>query len=331
MANTSIATVAPDLVQKAWAKATWEAGIHESYFNKFTGTSSGSIVQIKEELKKGAGDSINIPLLMPLKGDGVKGDNKLEDNEEEMLYRDFDVSIDQYRNAVRLAGRMDEKKTQINMRSDAKNVLANWLARKTDMMIFDALTTDPSANRVIYAGSATSAATISAADTFSTDLIGKAKRIALADEDTAIRPVRINGADHYVMIVDQWQARDLMKDQKWLEAQQYANVRGESNPIFTGALGMYNGVVVHMCNRLPRKTTGASGVKVGNALFLGAQAAVMAIGEEPTWDEETFDYGNQHGFKIGRIFGVAKSHFKFDGNTDTDYGCINVLTSSVDD
>ena len=51
MANTTI-TIAPALVQKAWAKATWEAGIHKAFFEKFTGTDAGSIVQVKEELKK---------------------------------------------------------------------------------------------------------------------------------------------------------------------------------------------------------------------------------------------------------------------------------------
>ena len=134
------------------------------------------------------------------------------------------------------------------------------------------------------------------------------------------------------MIIDQYQARDLMKDARWLEAQQYANIRGEKNPIFTGALGMYNGVVIHQCNRVLRTDTGASNTKVGHALFLGAQAAVMAVGNNPRWDEKTFDYGNQYGVSFGRMFGIKKSAFDYDGDgMATDYGCVNVMTSSVDD
>ena len=330
MANTTI-TVAPNLVQEAWAKATWSAGIHKAFFDKFTGTDAGSIIQVKEELKKDKGDSINIPLLMPLTGTGVTGDNTLEGNEEALIYRDFSVSIDQLRNAVRLQGKMDEQKTQINMRQDAKTALSDWLATKVDKMIFTALTTSPTANRTVYGGSATSEATLAAADKFTTDIIGKAKRMAMEDENTMVKPVRIDGVDTYVMVIDQWQARDLMNDTKWLEAQEHANIRGEKNPIFTGALGMYNGVVVHQCNRIPRTETGASSCKVGHALFLGAQAAVMAVGAEPEWNEDTFDYKNQVGFEFGRIFGIAKSQFKYDGTNLTDFGCINVLTSSVDD
>lgn len=328
MANTTI-TIAPALVQQAWAKATWEAGLHKAFFEKFTGTGADSIIQIKEELKKDAGDAINIPLLMPLSGAGITGDDTLEGNEEALIYRDFTVSIDQLRNAVRLKGKMDEQKTQIDMRSDAKSALSDWLATKIDKMIFSALATDPTDSRVVYGGTATAASALAATDKFTAALIGKAKRLAMADEDTMVKPVRINGADTYVLIIDQYQARDLMADEVWLDAQKYANVRGEKNPIFSGALGMYDGVVVHQCNRIPRDTSGS--VAYSNALFLGAQAAVMAVGNEPEWNEDTFDYGNQVGFEFGRIFGIAKSKFKYDGTNYTDFGCVNVITSSVAD
>ena len=89
--------------------------------------------------------------------------------------------------------------------------------------------------------------------------------------------------------------------------------------------------IVHQSNRIPRTETGATSCKVGHALFLGAQAAVMAVGAEPEWNEDTFDYKNQVGFEFGRIFGIAKSQFAYDGTNKTDFGCINVLTSSVDD
>lgn len=328
----ALTKIPKELVLKAWAKKCWEAGLRKCFFQRFTGDSSDNIVQIKTDLQKGRGDNINIPLLLPLNSAGISGDNMLEGNEEEMIYRSFDVSIDQVRNAVRLTGRFEEQKTQQNMREDARTNLSNWLADTIDKKIFKVLSTSPSADRVVYAGSATSENTIGAADVFNTDIIGEAKRLAVDDENTAVRPIRIDGADRYIMIIDQYQARDLMKDTRWLEAQQYANIRGEKNPIFTGALGMYNGVVIHQCNRVLRTDTGASDTKVGHALFLGAQAAVMAVGNNPRWDEKTFDYGNQYGVSFGRMFGIKKSAFDYDGDgVATDYGCVNVMTSSVDD
>jgi N4-gp56 family major capsid protein len=226
---------------------------------------------------------------------------------------------------------MEEQKTQLRLREDAKTALADWLATKVDKAIFTALSTTPTTDRIVYGGSATAESAIGTSDVMTTDLIGKAKRIATADENTMVKPIKVNGADVYVMVIDQWQARDLMADTKWIEAQKHANIRGEKNPIFTGALGMYNGVVLHVSNRILRTATGASSAKVGHALFLGAQAAVMAVGQEPEWNEDTFDYGNQVGFEFGRIFGIAKSAFKYDGTNLTDFGVINVLTSSADD
>jgi hypothetical protein len=40
-------------------------------------------------------------------------------------------------------------------------------------------------------------------------------------------------------------AYDLAQNSTWRNAQQYANIRGEDNPIFSGALGVYDGVIVH--------------------------------------------------------------------------------------
>ena len=330
-ADTEIVSVAPDLVKQAWALDTWESGVHKSFFDKFTGNSPENIIQIRTELSKDDGDTINIPLLMPLTGDGVSGDDFLEGNEEAMIYRDFKVTINQLRHAVRIKGKMEEQRVSLDLRRDAKVALANWLADKIDKTIFKELSTNPTADRIVYGGSATSEANIGASDTFSTALIGRAKRIALADENTMVKPIKVNGLETYIMVIDQWQARDLKSDQTWIEAQQYANVRGNDNPIFSGALGVYDGVVLHQCNRILRTNTGSGGTKVGHALFLGRQAAVFAVGNNPTWFEKEFDYGNKIGFEFGRIFGIKKTQFKYDGTNQTDFGCINVLTASEDD
>ncbi|MBR1730133.1 MAG: N4-gp56 family major capsid protein [Selenomonadaceae bacterium] len=271
-ADSSVSAVAPSLVQQAWAEHCWESGFNKSFFKKFTGESPTSIIQIKTELRKRAGDTINIPLLMPLTGNGVTGDNMLEGNEEQLIYRDFSVTIDQLRNGVRIEGKMEEQKTTINMRKNAKTALSDWLATTIDKKFFSALSDSPSNDRIIFGGTATSEAGIGASDVFTADLIGKAKRLACEDENTMVKPVKIDGVDTYVLILDQWQTRDLMNDTKWLEAQRFANVRGNKNPIFTGCLGMYDGVVVHTCNRILRTTTGSSGTKVDHALFLGQQA-----------------------------------------------------------
>lgn len=363
--TTTSATIPQSLVLKSWAKKTWEAGIKESYFSKFMGRDAKSIIQIKEDLSRSKGTSINIPLLMPLTGAGVIEDNMLEGNEESLVYRDFEVPLTRIRHAVRLAGRFEEQKTQMSLREDARSALSEWLSWYIDSSIFSVLTgtnpafltgrivriqgdgallpmlpepatfpfvvEQPSSNRTIFGGDATAENGITSDDVFTVDIIGKAKRLARADETTAIRPIRVDGRETYVMVIDQWQARDLKKDQRWIEAQKHANVRGEKNPIFSGAIGIWDGVVIHECNRVPRTATGSGGIAVGHALFLGAQACVFAEGEAPRWVEKSFDYENQYGVSVGRMFGLKKSRFMFDGTNWTDFGVINVLTASIED
>lgn len=344
-------TIIPELVLKAWAKSTWDFGRKDSYFSKFMGSGRENIIQVMEDLSRGKGTSIEVSLLMPLNGAGVIEDKWLEGNEEKMNYRSCNVVLSRVRNAIRLEGRFEEQKTQEKMRTDMRKLLSRWIARYLDLSIFAVLTgtqppfvtkpgttlelpytiEPPTADRMLFAGSATSEASITAADTFSADLIGKARRMAQADELTAVQPIRIDGRETYVMVIDPYQARDLRRDPKWLEAQEYANIRGEKNPIFSGAMGIYEGVVIHECLRVPRTETGSNNAKVGHALFLGAQACIMAEGEGPRWEEDLFDYKNEYGVSIDRMFGLKKAQFKYDGTNLTDFGVINVLTSSEDD
>lgn len=248
-----------------------------------------------------------------------------------MEYRSFSFTIDQIRNAVRLKGKFEEKKSKENMRKNAKDGLSIWLRERIDDDLFKALTANPTVDKVIYGGTGISAeANITSTAKMNTTVLGKAKRLAQMS-NPKIRPVRVNGGEYYVMVLHPYQIRDLKEDEKWINAQQYANIRGMKNPIFTGATGLYNGVVVHENENVPIGQTGDSSTWVGHGLLLGAQAGVMANGIDLSWKEKLFDYDNQYGVAISRTYGVAKSVFKIDGSTPTDFATVNILTSSVPD
>lgn len=326
-ANTTV----PDaLVKKAWAKDLFKEATKETFFAKFTGKGADSIIQEKTELTKDKGDKITVPLVMQLTGDGITGDDTLEGSEEKLEFRDFAVQVDQIRNAVRLEGQMEEQKTQIALRSAAKDALKAWLIEKQQKDTFKTLTLNPTSDRVIYGGSATSEATLTADDKFTADIISMARRKAMK-ASPKIRPVNVNGKKYYVMIIDSYQARDLKNDEKWLDAQKFANARGENNPIFTGMLGIYDGVVIHEHDDVIATNTGASSIRVGHALLLGCQAAVKAIAKPTTWKEKAFDYDNQVGFATGMIYGVKKAAFTDSDSVTSDFAVVQVITSAVED
>jgi len=321
----ALSKVPASLVPQIWHKSVWMEAKKQSYFEKFTGSDENSIIQRVTELEKSKGDTVIFGLLMDLKGNGVDGDNILEGNEEEMVFYDMKVTIDQKRNAVRLAGLLAEQKSPYPMRNKAKTLLGRWMAQYIDKIIFKQLSDTPSPSRVLYAGSATKDNEITDTDVLTTDLIEIVKRKA-ANAQPKIRPVMVKGKPHYVIVCRDYQLRDLRKDERWLNAQLHANIRGEDNPIFSGAEGIWDGVIIHAHENVPITATGASGAKVAHSLFLGAQAAVHAVAKKTYWREKAFDYDNQQGFATGIIHGIAKS--KYNGK---DFGVIQVVTGAKAD
>ena len=107
-----------------------------------------------------------------------------------------------------------------------------------------------------------------------------------------------------------------------------AGMQSSKSPIFTGALGEYNGVVLHKANRVTTGVNGSSGAQittVRRAVLCGAQAAVFGYGgesnQEMTWVEELFDYDNQLGVSAGMISGLKKTVFN-----SADFGTVVVST-----
>lgn len=133
--SASIAGLQPEL----WRKQLFADVRDNLYMTRFIGSSEQSMIQELEDLKKEAGSNISFGLGMKLSGAGITGDTTLEGSEEAMQDYDEDVAINQLRNAVRLTGRMDEKKNAYNMRVSAKDRLADWFAERIDREIVDKL------------------------------------------------------------------------------------------------------------------------------------------------------------------------------------------------
>lgn len=327
-----------NLNAQVWAKDLWVEAQAENFFAKFTGKENptadkankvalNSIVHLKEDLTEKPGTVITIPLAMKLTGSGVTGDNDLEGNEEQMVFYDFSMTVDQLRNAVKLKGRLEEKKAAFSMRTAAKNLLKIWLTEAMDKAIFTALSTSPTTNRVLYAGTGNAkTGDLETTDVFTLDLISIAKRKAKM-ASPKIRPVMVKGKPYYILLVHPYQMKAIRDDDDWQNAQKYAGVRGDENPIFSGMEGIYDGVVIHEHeNVYTADDWGTGAVHGARALFLGAQAAGEAIAQRPFWEEDLFDYKNKVGFATGLIWKAAKTQFNSE-----DYGTIAIDTAIVED
>lgn len=350
MATTSFAT-GDALAVKLWSKKVAVEALKATWVYKFMGRDDNALLQIYDDTSKSPGDRIRIPLRRLLSGAGVRGDATLENNEERIQYFSDDVFIDQLRHAVREGGRFSRQLVPFDVREHARFSLQDWWADRIDTWFFNQICgntgqTDlrytgnqtaiaADADHLIIAGAGPTGFTLSNTTTqqFTLTLIDvaieKAKTL-----DVPIRPIRIGGEDKYVMFLHHYQVFDMKKStatNQWFDIQKAAMQGGNvsNNPIYTGALGEYNGAILHASNRVPgfsSSATGVTGTPVKQAVLCGAQAAAMAFGrghgpERYEWVEDYFDYENQFGVAAGCISGLKKLVFN-----GSDFGCIAVRT-----
>lgn len=362
MAETTFGVNHP-LAVKAWSKALAKEAYRKTFVGKFIGKGSDAIVQEKVELKKDAGDKITCGLRVQLQGDGTEGDATAEGNEESMEFYDDSVSINQLRHNVKTKGKMSDQRVPYNLRSEANAALSDWWAQRMDTVFFNQIcgntaeartvytghnaTTAPTSNRIIRAGNQSNDESLTSSDTFTLDLIDIARNYAetaSTGDNTGplMRPLKIDGEDVYVMFLHDDQVHDLRTNGsagQWQDIQKAAMQGGDvaKNPIFTGALGMYNGVILHKAKRVTKGVSSADGSAVADtrrAVLCGAQAVTIAFGANngPTkydWVEETFDYGNKLGVLAGCIWGMKKTKYTPADDSSTnaeDFGTMVVST-----
>jgi N4-gp56 family major capsid protein len=357
MAQTSYGVNALE-ARKAWEKILAVETLDKTYVGKFIGKSADSLIQEKGDLNKDKGDKVTFILRTQLTGRGVQGDAQLKGNEEKLTTYTDAVVLDQRRHAASAGGAMSRQRVPFETREECMDALSDWAADLMDASFFnqiagvtseaDTLYTGnnavaaPSAGRIIRPGANTTDQAVQADTTAVFDLKLIDRAVAACTPATKgtprVRPIMIGGKPHYAMFLHPWQVyqmRTNASDGQWLDIQKAAMKGGEvtDSPIFTGALGMYNNVVLHDSNRIPNgchSTSNLAQASTRRAVLCGAQAAALAFGkgysfEKFKWVEDFDDYENQLGVGGGAIFGLKKTVFN-----GADFGTVVVSTYSPD-
>lgn len=141
-------------------------------------------------------------------------------------------------------------------------------------------------------------------------------------KDHYIRGIKAgNGEEVYHVFVTPTVMAQLKLDPDFMANVRNAGVRGQSNQLFAGADSvMVDGMVIHQFRHVPNTKGMAAGSKWGSvgdvdgatSLICGAQALGMADIGNPYWVEDKFDYENQHGISMGKMFGFKKPVFNSD-------------------
>lgn len=374
MANTNFGLLTSE--QKTiWSMDFWKQARNYSFTSKFLGKDSNSMIQHIDELKKTEkGARAVITLVADMEGDGIAGDRTLKGNEEVLKSYDQVIRIDQLRNANHNEGRMADQKSIVTFREQSKDKLAYWLADRMDQMAFLALSgvpfskTNKGANRVgsdlvnlefaadVVAPSSKRNLTwdqgtnsllvnqgtagivdgaIGTGDYPTYEMLVQAKAYA---KDNYIRGTTSKEGEelYHVFMTPQAMAK-LKLDPAYRDNLRYAQQRGSSNELFTGASVKVDGLMLHEFRHVYNTAGAAGGSKWGaggnidgcQILLCGAQAMGMADIGNPEWNEEEDDYGNSFGIAVSKILGLKKPQFytQYSGGTVQDHGVLSIYTA----
>jgi len=357
-----------DEQKTVWSRQVWKQARNFSFVTKFTGSGPNAMIQrIKELTKSEKGTRAVLTLVADLEEDGVAGDNQLEGNEEEIKAYDQVILLDQLRNANRHKGRLADQKSVVNFREQSRDVLAYWLADRIDQLAFLTLAgvaytftnrggtrssstfagldfaasvTAPSTNRYrrwdatsgLVAGDT---ASVAAADTPSWAMLVELKAYA---KDKYLRGIKgPGGQEFFHVFMNPKGMAKLRQDPDYLANVRNAGVRGSSNELFKGTdTVLVDGLMIHEYRHVYNTQGAAGGSKWGSGstvegqavLMAGAQALGMADIGAPEWVEKGFDYDNQQGISVGKLFGFLKPVFRANVTaTNEDFGIIRCNTA----
>lgn len=344
MAATEFSASDPQ-ARKVWSDQTWTDIIHKTDISRFMGTGEDAIIRRLTDLEQGRGDTIYYDLRLQLDDYGVVGSDRLQGNEDSLEYTQDSVVLNQRRMGV-ANRRLSQQRTVHDLRQHTREALTDKWADYIDNLAYAQLGGLAQSTALGTAYTAEGRTPVSpdanhVYDPSATLILAHIDYILeMAKETTPLmRPAMIDGEPHFILVLHPAATRGLKGEtgaSGWTELQARAGSRGPGNPLFTGALGLYNNVILHESTRVPYQAAtprchnvllgaGAGTVAFGNAYSDLGPDNPMRVDALASWFERSDDYGEEWGFAVGAIYGIKKARFTISG-TATDYGVIVLQT-----
>ena len=359
--TASFGTLHPSTV-KNWGTAAFTEYLRGNTLSFLLGSTEKSPIQMLNMVGKMKGDVHKYHLVAKLTG-GVIGEGQMTGNEQPLnLFMD-EVTVGLVRNAVRIDDwYISSENTRIDLAAAARRNLTDWLKEifRDDLMY--ALSGTPinafqtansaaypvtrivgrTATRALYGSSlanynATESTALGTVDAVNDKMTVEVIRIAadLAKGGTSpMRPATVSTMkgtpkEGFIMLVNPRQARDLEQDPTWRNQRLYKTEIDQAG-LFGGAYykGSVHGVDVFSVPEVPVLAgVGASGIDVGQALLLGAQAATCVYRQTPDFQiRKEDDYMNTWGLGVAEVRGQKRNVFN-----SANFGVLHVFTAAVSD
>lgn len=294
------------------------------------------IIKVHTEFQSSAGDRVTIANTARVNGRGVEGDALLRDTGADLNTFAMDVYIQPIAQQLRTSGLLSEQRTLLNFRKEFRLKLAEWAARKVEEGIILSLSGLQSyygntlsnwgqgvtsgfntesacfgntiqsfdANHIVYAGDATSVATVGSDDVLTAQLLTKLQTVAMETLDIPLQPLQIEGEDCFMLMCSNQGVEQLLYDPDFVQAQR-ANTYNKSNPLLTGVIGKFGMFYVRPYPKMLKPAA-----NVSRALVLGQDALHLAKKDDWSWWEGFEDNAERRKVvSISAFLGMAPTYF----------------------
>jgi N4-gp56 family major capsid protein len=361
MSYTSYATGDAE-TNKLWSKMLAKAERDTLEVAPLMGKSEQSIIHIKDETEKAAGDRVTFTLRTRLTQKGIGASGTAEGNAESLATYTDNIYIDELGCNVGAKSQftIDAQRVPFNLRQECKDAAAMWWRDRKAVVMFNqacgytpantesstsgsaycghntvvAPGTSSSLVRHIWAGSATADESLTSSDPFVLSMIDRAVEAARTG-NRMINPVVVGGQNKYVVYLHEGQVTQLRTDAGtggWQDITKfsYSGVNVKENPLYSGALGEYNGCILRRSQDVTRgvnSSSGAADTDTRRAILMGAQGLVAAFGRKgygPSkyrWNEELLDHKRKLEVSAWSVFGMKKAQFN-----SIDHGILVIST-----
>lgn len=341
---------------KLWSKFLAKAERDSIDIAPLMGDDDNAIIHVKEETEKGSGDKVTFSLRARPTGDGFTESETAEGNAEALSFYADAIYINElgHNMGARSENTIDAQRVPFDLRKQCKNALADWWKDRKSISFFNqvcgytpqtntkytgmnAVTAPAGTTRQVWPSTHADDQSVTSGDGFTVGLIDKAVEAARTGANM-VRTINIGGQPKYVVYLSEGQVTSMRTNTntgQWLDITKftYSGVDVSKNPIYSGALGEYNGCILRRSQDVTRgvnASTGASDADTRRAVLLGAQAACCAYGMKGygggkfRWNEELLDHKRKLEVSAWSIWGMKKAVFN-----STDHGTVVITTYSV--
>lgn len=324
------------LTRKKWARDLFKIILPAVEFSSLVGKGTNSVIQMRTELGKGEGDRITFGIRLPLTGEGIVGNDTVEGNEEKLVFKNFNMTIEELNHAVDTGGKMEQQRVPYDLMKEGRDGLQEWWSDKLSDLAFAVLCGDtdftiagssfaqdqsnPDADHTLVVNDAT-AGSLTSADELDLHFLDRMKQRAImpaSSNSFKVRPLMIKGKKFFRVILHTYVFDKLRQN---TNVAQWGDLKRSADKLQQVDTEIeYNGLLVTKSERV--RNPDASN-EYRNVL-LGAQAACFAWGgagesKSTTMSFVPYEKDAKRFVMIrgGGIFGMKKTRFN-----SRDYGIV---------